>query len=1066
MSILEQKSNVVNSESYLVSDQSNTDFSTDQLLDWYMKTFVASPDHGYALMNPPGHEAKYIRRNEPITAAMIKGALYGETRRTKAKKEWLTAQYSYAVVPQTASKAAQARVIALDIDHGGKEALAAVLGTCREFGVWAFAQVSESTQHKGGHIWIICDQWQPAPMLANIGARLALAAGVEAEVYPKNVEIRLPLMPHLRAPRGTKRYPLIFQSGEIVDGSKPWPALAALHDQAQTTTTEQLTIMLEKLPPLPVGGGDRPRHASKVVGSSKLSVIGWFNANFSIQHMIENAGATIDSDRDRVICCPYHDDQTPSLGIFRHSENDKQVCGCFSQSSGCPVQITPEKPYFDAFDLYKLREKLSTSDAVKKLVTDHELGQKREFTAVENPQAQPIDPTIDPMIEHEKLITQARGQLVDQLLAASDRSGEVTIIRATPGLGKTHAAGELANKLQAQGKTVAICAPTLAVAENEWLPRLKNGHVWRSKLDICTCEEKGYLQACIKFGFSYPRCKDPACPYATQKQKAHGKVIIYQHAHLALTEFAQVDAIIVDESPMAALLPEHTLTNGVIAGFLRRHPNDASAPLLQAMLAVARDLPESMTDVHGPDLVAAIEAQLDGWTIDDALSRAMRSKFNVDQPAPPQTLEAMAPQFLANLLTMLDTNRSALSFGRSAVAGKHAFVWHSRRIAALDAYNSLIKPSIIVLDGSAIESMARDLYSPWPTNFVDIDCPVSPMVQISQISCTSSTRHVVKDQARLESLARNVAMVANRLELVIDGGITYQAATSTMQRMLGGQWLHYGGQRGSNDLADASCIAVVCSPTTPPAALERKARALWPDVLCTWQKQGGRGEYIADDPRLQSMNQTHALEELRQSVYRARPLTAQKPTNLLIFTPWDLQSINIEPNRTISEIPYHKSLEATNAAQIYQDRAGLALDPTTGVKLQPFDQFQCGINTAAKITPPIENPQKVAVLHLSEHRSTAENQHPSPPLPAQEENPADQGAAEPTAPARSATYAPLRGDVLTQYGKKIFITDVQPDRVLFDVVDLGKPEGAHWLPLPAFVAQVQASQPKLERLAQ
>jgi hypothetical protein len=56
------------------------------------------------------------------------------------------------------------------------------------------------------------------------------------------------------------------------------------------------------------------------------------------------------------------------------------------------------------------------------------------------------------------------------------------------------------------------------------------------------------------------------------------------------------------------------------------------------------------------------------------------------------------------------------------------------------------------------------------------------------------------------------------------------------------------------------------------------------------------------------------------------------------------------------------------------------------------------------------------------------------------------------------------GDVLTKFGKRIFVKQLIADRVWFDVVDLGKPEGEAWLPVASFAAQVMQMAPRIERV--
>jgi len=1014
-------------------------------LTWFFNTFVPAPQGGFALMNPPGHENKYVRKGEPLTVDHIRGAFNGETRRTRAGGDWRVIACSYGCIPQTPGKTPQAKNIAFDIDHGGEAAVAALLSICAQYGVWAFGQLSESPTHHGGHVWILGEDWQPASLLHDIGKRLALAANVEAEIYPTNADMRLPLMTHLRAPGGAHRFPLLFPGGEIVDAGDPWAALAKLHAQARFTTPNQLTELLDHLPSLPIGGGMQPRHRSKVTPSNLDSVIGWFNSNYPLHTLLEDAGAQFKHADQRLVCCPFHDDHSPSLAIWRHEGNDKMVCHCFSQGSNCPAA---RGAYLDAFDLFCLTHHLTPSDAVKRLVDEHGLGQKRAFVIEQTAPPPPTGP--DALARHQRVIAQARGRLVNELVNAGTQRGQVTVIRATPGLGKTHAAAELANRLQGHGATVAIVAPTLAVAENEWLPRLKNGYVLRSKIDLCTCHDKAFLAACVKFGFSYPKCTDPNCPYATQAKTAFGKVTVFQHAHLALSEFSGVDVIIIDESPLNALLPEHNVTYGMLSGFVTRHPEDAAAPLCRALMAAAGDLPETLTDTRGEALIAAVEKHLDGWTLDDALTRARRSRFNVTQPTPPESVEKMSPQFLAGLIAALTDNRAAFSYGKSAQINGWAYSWHERRVAAQAAYDSLFRPAVVVLDGSANEEVSRRLYEPWPTRFVDIDCPLSPLVEVTQITCTHSTRRVAQEQRKLTDLAESVAVVCAQMGVQLDGGITYQAATDTLQRVLGGEWLHYGGQRGANDLAGANALAVVCSPTAPPAALERRALALWPDVDCTWHKAGA-ALYDAADPRLQAMNRLTAYEELRQSVYRARPVTATAPMHLLVFTPWDLAPIGLAPNHVITALPHGNSSEAKRAVEQYRAGFSHAENP----ELQPFGRFQLGIIYRPELPPPFENASRVAVQERN--GSHSKTNMATPPLPAPIEQPAP--VLAPPAPP----YAPAVGDVLTKHGKKIMVNRLADGKVCFEVYDLGVREGEFSLPVDSFTAQVVGSRPKIER---
>ena len=67
----------------------------------------------------------------------------------------------------------------------------------------------------------------------------------------------------------------------------------------------------------------------------------------------------------------------------------------------------------------------------------------------------------------------------------------------------------------------------------------------------------------------------------------------------------------------------------------------------------------------------------------------------------------------------------------------------------------------------------------------------------------------------------------------------------------------------------------------------------------------------------------------------------------------------------------------------------------------------------------------------------------------------------PTAPGPA--YVPRAGDVLTKFGRKIYVRELVADRVWFDVTDAGQPVEEAWLPVASFAAQVEQMAPRIER---
>lgn len=73
-----------------------------------------------------------------------------------------------------------------------------------------------------------------------------------------------------------------------------------------------------------------------------------------------------------------------------------------------------------------------------------------------------------------------------------------------------------------------------------------------------------------------------------------------------------------------------------------------------------------------------------------------------------------------------------------------------------------------------------------------------------------------------------------------------------------------------------------------------------------------------------------------------------------------------------------------------------------------------------------------------------------------------QTPAPPVAPP-APSYAPAVGDVLIQHAKRICVTRLADEKVIFEVSNLGVREGEFSLPVDSFTAQVWGSRPRLER---
>lgn len=896
-------------------NQHEPTLSRQQPPEWYMKLFVCDPDRGYDIMKPPEAPNKYGRRSTPLTPDRVTDALEGRTDLMQIEGRKVEVPYSFAVVPETRSGWARAAII--DIDHGGLEAVQRALAVAQSHGLWAFAQLSTSDAHDGGHVYIPTRVPQPASLLHGIATRVQAGAHVEGESYPSRPEgnhqsLRLPLMLHLRAPGGPRRFPLLLPSEEQIDATDPWVALVALGAQLQPNSTEALTRALDTLPILSVKAR-QPLHKSQVNSGKQASVISWYNGSHSLEQIVGQIGVRAVHG---VAHCPWHDDRSPSLVFWQHHDG-KQVCRCFSAHSNCPAA---NPPYLDAFDVQCLISNRQAADVAAELVAKHKLGRQRELCIADVGQRADPAPAPELLSAHEAAIGAARAQLAAALDTATSRRGTVTNICAIPGLGKTYYGADCARSLHAAGKRVAVAVPTHNVACEEWAPLVPDAVHWQPRSALCTCYQARYLEKLGELGYRLPDCR-PGCPYQRQREASKGKIVLYQHNHLHLYGgklLEGVDVVIVDESPIGALLQEYEATQADLKKQVRQlgEREGLAVTLINALMQIPRDA----KSLSGEQIIGRLHELL-GDDLIQIVTDVCNSQAAA-QPPPPEPTTDLSTLPTAIFGKIVRALAHDLRFPNKLLAYKEGRWLISERRAFLEQLQaSEAPPAVVVLDGSADPLICTQLYAPWPVELTRIEVPISPLAEIVQCCVTPSTRKVLDDESRLDSLTRAIAAVCGKLGVVLDGGVSYKDAIGHFAEALGGTWLHYGGQRGRNDLKMAKAVAIVASPTMPPDAMERRAKALWADatelITCAWVKRG-KGYYVPTDPRLQAVSDLAGYQELYQALHRCRPILADAPITLLVFSPWSIAELGLAPHKVVEEVPYGNSKASRQGYEAYQ----------------------------------------------------------------------------------------------------------------------------------------------------
>ena len=940
------------------------DFNLLKLLSWYISIFVPQLDRGYAVMNPSEADSKYIRHHNPLTTELIAQSFQGGNRRLPINGSYVSFPLSIAVTPQHTN--GTATHFAIDVDHGGLPMMKKVLHYIESIGLWGFAQLGKSTdQHSGGHIYVPVLQPMTADLLHDLAKLICDHLEIKGETYPTNRDLRLPLMPHLRAPGGSTRFPLLLPGGKMINADDPIRALAALQEVLVRNTHEQIMEAHQKLQPekpKPEPTKKSPLHKSKARPHNVGSVIRWFNDNHSLESMLRDAG--MKDPRH----CPFHEDKNPSLSIWEHTKTGHHVCSCKSRDSNCPAS---KEHYWDAFNIYCYTNKLTQKEAVKQLVKENNLGQKQimQTTSIQSPKQSPLESQTK---NHDRFVKSKREELKEKLEEAAKHPRRVSVFKGVPGIGKTTAGTNLANMLHMSGKTVAIVASDHRIAQEEWAPVLSDAFVWKPKTKLCTCYDQEYLKLLSLLGYTLPKCKEE-CAYQEQYEQRKGKITIYQHNHLHLNNgelLIHSDVIIIDESIFDSLLEERHATQTAIVTLLNKARNitpiDPALLLIQAFDHASQAARKKGKMLLGQEVISLLAETMGGIDkLQDAVKQAKSSSLANPRPLGPKEIpENLMPQFFGKMLEALEHDlenpkkNGLLSWAQ--VQGKWCWSWYKRHTLLGKLEGRLDSPAVLLLDGSANEAVYKKFLSPWEVKQIEIDIPLSPMTTIIQAPTLPSTRRIVHDNNLQERTTRHIAHICNELNLTLDGGITYQDFVPKCKEVFEGKWLYYGNQRGTNALADSSTIALVASPTAPPNAILRKASALYSNeelLDSTWKKVA-TGYYKAKDPRLEAVNRLHGIEELNQSLHRSRPILATEPTTILVCSPWPLSELNIVPDITVTQTAHGNSSELKQAIEKYKKRKA----ERGGGKLSLCNKtvdFKTGVKNTHVISSVLKSPPKL-----------------------------------------------------------------------------------------------------------
>lgn len=484
----------------------------------------------------------------------------------------------------------------------------------------------------------------------------------------------------------------------------------------------------------------------------------------------------------------------------------------------------------------------------------------------------------------------------------------ILLIKAQPGVGKTHAGVRLAETLAGQGRRVLYAAPRhdfivdlRAIAQNpadwyEWQPRQEGNE---TTAETCRHTDKiniwlhrGYdaIDFCSKVcGWDY--CKK-LCPFHAQKNRPE-PVIMGQHQHVTSGHPLDFNFVIGDESPLATFQRQWVIP----ARWILPADMDRSEPLTEILHELAK--------------LAESKATLEGQALLKVLGGAAHVLDACESFSMPATAAALTPALY-----------SADDAEKAAYFHLPQLVPLLRREALADCAGHEYPHRIVVEGGNLMLLLRRDVNPKMPSHVIWLDATgnehlysqmfrrpikvVEPNVKMAgriiQVTDRANGKSTLlkagQPTGKVSQLVDQVSQIIQANDLERPGIVTFQEVTKHADFEKLNQ-LHFYGARGSNVQQDVDGLIVAGTPQPSLLDIDKLARIIYfermtpfnlkwsmRDVPYSYVDSRGNGRAYPTsgfwhDEDLQAVLWQYRDAELIQAVHRSR-LTVRDVTVWLL----------------------------------------------------------------------------------------------------------------------------------------------------------------------------------------
>ncbi len=509
-------------------------------------------------------------------------------------------------------------------------------------------------------------------------------------------------------------------------------------------------------------------------------------------------------------------------------------------------------------------------------------------------------------------------QAINQYNLLSNQQ-HMLLIKALPGIGKTYACVEIAERCALFGNKVAYAAPrhdfyadVMAIAKYpelwyEWLPRQKG--------DIETCQYADEISSWLFKGYeAMDFCSgvcgwdyiNHGCPYHAQKRtrKTH-PITFIQHAHVALGHPLEFDVMIGDENPIGAFLHKWRIPARAIvpSGMMSNNP-------ITNILNMLTGLAASDKIVEGEELLEYLggaQSVLDAFLSSTVPADAL----------PSGTIHSLVEAEHAGYFHLPKLSYLLQREARLALAGKK---YIHRLIAGRDGITMLLRHNVndnmptrkIWLDATGGEDIYRTLFQQ-PVQVVDI----SPQMtgKITVVTDRANGKGLFKND---RDKSRRVEQINNMINHIIEiehagrvGVVSFQGLiTEDSPLAEGKEVLNFYGARGTNRLENVDVLFVIGTPMPEQSIYKSMGAMLYFDrdepfndkwtsrwIPYNYRDADGSGmEYPAGgfwgDRDLQALLWQMREAEIIQAVHRARPLLY--PVKIYLLTNLPILDLHVD----------------------------------------------------------------------------------------------------------------------------------------------------------------------------